>query len=119
MLPARRTYTASIPILTIRAMYIPGISHSHSKFTVPIVPGLKPISKASQLTLLPRVFHVDIPDMLVREIVKCKDDSQVKQVGIDWCTAQSLELKAKGVPSIHYYSLMAVDSVYQVAKSVY
>ena len=87
--------------------------------TVPIVPGLKPISKASQLTLLPRVFHVDIPDMLVREIVKCKDDSQVKQVGIDWCTAQSLELKAKGVPSIHYYSLMAVDSVYQVAKSVY
>ena len=48
--------------------------------TVPIVPGLKPISKASQLTLLPRVFHVDIPDMLVREIVKCKDDSQVKQV---------------------------------------
>ena len=84
-----------------------------------IVPGLKPISKASQLTLLPRVFHVDIPDMLVREIVKCKDDSQVKQVGIDWCTAQSLELKAKGVPSIHYYSLMAVDSVYQVAKSVY
>ena len=87
--------------------------------TVPIVPGLKPISKASQLTLLPRVFHVDIPDMLVREIVKCKDDSQVKQVGIDWCTAQSLELKAKGVPSIHYYSLMAVDSVYQVAKLVY
>ena len=87
--------------------------------TVPIVPGLKPISKASQLTLLPRVFHVDIPDMLVREIVKCKDDSQVKQVGIDWCTAQSLELKARGVPSIHYYSLMAVDSVYQVAKSVY
>lgn len=87
--------------------------------TVPIVPGLKPISKALQLTLLPRVFHVDIPDMLVREIVKCKDDSQVKQVGIDWCTAQSLELKAKGVPSIHYYSLMAVDSVYQVAKSVY
>lgn len=44
---------------------------------------MKPISKASQLTLLPRVFHVDIPDMLVREIVKCKDDSQVKQVGID------------------------------------
>ncbi len=87
--------------------------------TVPIVPGLKPISKASQLTLLPRVFHVDIPDELVREVAKCKDDAQVKQVGIEWCTAQSLELKARGVPSIHYYSLMAVDSVYQIAKSVY
>ena len=87
--------------------------------TVPIVPGLKPISKASQLTLLPRVFHVDIPDALVREIAKCKDDTQVKQVGIEWCTAQSRELKARGVPSIHFYSLMAVDSVYQIAKQVY
>ena len=87
--------------------------------TVPIVPGLKPISKASQLTLLPRVFHVDIPDALVREVAKCKDDAQVKQVGIEWCTAQSRELKARGVPSIHFYSLMAVDSVYQIAKQVY
>ena len=87
--------------------------------TVPIVPGLKPVSKASQLTLLPRVFHVDIPDALVREVAKCKDDSQVKQVGIEWCTAQSRELKARGVPSIHFYSLMAVDSVYQIAKQVY
>ena len=69
--------------------------------------------------VLKKVFHVDIPDALVREVAKCKDDAQVKQVGIEWCTAQSLELKARGVPSIHYYSLMAVDSVYQVAKAVY
>ena len=67
----------------------------------------------------PRVFHVDIPDALVREVAKCKDDAQVKQVGIEWCTAQSRELKARGVPSIHFYSLMAVDSVYQIAKQVY
>ena len=87
--------------------------------TVPIVAGLRPNSKASQFVLLPLVFHCYIPYSLLREIAKCKDDTQVKQVGIEWCTAQSRELKARGVPSIHFYSLMAVDSVYQIAKQVY
>lgn len=87
--------------------------------TVPIVPGIKPIVFANQLNVLPKVFHVDLPDALAEELSKCKDDAAAKQVGIEWCTMQAKELKAKGVPSIHFYSLMATDSVAQVAKAVY
>ncbi len=87
--------------------------------TVPIVPGIKPIVFANQLNVLPKVFHVDLPDALAEELSKCKDDAAAKQVGIEWCTMQAKELRAKGVPSIHFYSLMATESVAQVAKAVY
>ena len=87
--------------------------------TVPIIPGIKPIVFANQLNVLPKIFHVDLPDALAEELAKCKDDASAKQVGVEWCTMQAKELKAKGVPSIHFYSLMATDSVAQVAKAVY
>ena len=86
---------------------------------MPIIPGIKPIVFASQLNVLPKVFHVDLPDALAEELAKCKDDVAAKQVGVEWCTMQAKELKAKGVPSIHFYSLMATESVAQVAKAVY
>lgn len=87
--------------------------------TVPIIPGIKPIVFANQLNVLPKIFHVDLPDALAEELAKCKDDAAAKQVGVEWCTMQAKELKAKGVPSIHFYSLMATESVAQVAKAVY
>lgn len=87
--------------------------------TVPIIPGLKPIVTASQLTILPKVFHVDLPTDLATELLKCKDNVAAKQIGVEWCTMQAKELMDRGVPSIHFYSLNATESVRQVAKSIY
>ena len=87
--------------------------------TVPIIPGLKPIVIASQLTILPKVFHVDLPTDLATELLKCKDNVEAKQIGVEWCTMQAKELMDRGVPSIHFYSLNATESVRQVAKSIY
>ncbi len=87
--------------------------------TVPIIPGIKPIVFKNQLTVLPRVFHTDIPEPFATEIASCADDNEVKQVGVEWCIQQCKELMAGGVPSIHFYTLMASDSVYKVAKAIY
>lgn len=73
--------------------------------TVPIIPGLKPITSRRQLTTLPRTFHVDIPTDLSNEVTKCKTDADVEQVGAEWLFEQSRELKAHGVPVLHYYTL--------------
>ena len=86
---------------------------------VPIIPGLKPIVLPNQLTILPKVFHVDLPNDLALELAKCKDSESAKAVGVEWCTMQAKELIAHGVPSIHFYSLMASESVAKVAKAVY
>ena len=86
---------------------------------VPIIPGLKPIVLLDQLTVLPKIFHVDLPEALAIELGKCKNNDEAKEVGIEWCTMQAKELKAKGVPSIHFYSLMATQSVKRVAENVY
>lgn len=73
--------------------------------TVPIIPGLKPITTRKQLNVLPRIFHVDIPTDLSTEILKCKTDKEVEEVGTQWLIQQSKELKAFGVPVLHYYTL--------------
>lgn len=86
---------------------------------VPIIPGLKPIVRKSQLTILPKVFHVDLPNELVEELMKCKDDDEAKIVGVEWCTAQAKDLISRGIPSIHFYSLNATNSVKRVAESIY
>ncbi len=87
--------------------------------TVPIIPGIKPIHLKNQLTVLPRVFRSDIPEELAVALRACKDDEEAKEVGVEWCTRQCRELVQKGVPSIHFYSLMATESVYRVAKEIY
>ena len=87
--------------------------------TVPIIPAIKPIVNTTQLTVLPKVFHVDIPSDLARELAKCTDNATARQVGIEWCVAQAKDLKENGVPSIHFYSHNATESVRAVAKQVY
>ena len=86
---------------------------------VPIIPGLKPITLKNQLTVLPKIFHVDIPEPFAKELRKCKDNDEVKQVGVEWCTMQAKELKDAGVPMLHFYTMMASKSVQQVAKAVF
>ncbi|MBQ8657359.1 MAG: methylenetetrahydrofolate reductase [Prevotella sp.] len=84
--------------------------------TIPIVPGIKPFAKLSQLTMVPKTFHCDIPEALAKEIVKCTTDNEARQLGIEWTTAQCQELYAHGVKNIHFYTMSAVDSVAEIAK---
>ena len=86
---------------------------------VPIIPGLKPISTKKQLNILPHRFHCDLPEALIKEIIKCKDNSQVKQVGIEWCIEQSKELKSHGVPFLHYYSMGKALNIKKIASKVF
>lgn len=87
--------------------------------TCPIIPGIKPMKKLAQLSIIPKTFKVDIPDELAREVQKCTTDEQVRQVGIEWCVTQCRELMAHGVPSIHFYSIGAADSIREVARQIY
>lgn len=87
--------------------------------TCPIIPGIKPMKKLSQLSVLPKTFKVDIPEELAHEVQKCTTDEQVRQVGIEWCTKQCHELMSHGVPSIHFYSIGAADSIREVARQIY
>ncbi len=84
--------------------------------TIPIIPGIKPMAKLSQLTVVPKTFHCDIPEALAKEIARCTTDEQARQLGIEWTTAQCRELYANGVHHIHFYTVSAVDSVVEIAK---
>lgn len=85
---------------------------------VPIVAGLKPLTKKYQLNSIPRKFFVNMPQDFVSEVMKAKDDEAVKQVGIEWCTQQSKELKAAGVPCLHYYTMGDTDTIRAIASQI-
>ncbi len=86
---------------------------------VPIVPGLKPITSLKDIELLPRVFHIDIPNELVSEVAKCRNNAEAKEVGVEWAVKQSKELKERGVPAIHYYTIGISDNIKKIAKAVF
>ncbi len=86
---------------------------------VPIIPGVKPLTKLSQLTVLPKTFHCDLPEALTREALRCTTDEEVKALGVEWAVAQCRELLAKGAPNIHFYTVGAADSVRQIARQIY
>ena len=86
---------------------------------VPIVPGLKPITKLYQLNSLPRLFFLNLPSDLVKGIREAKDGKARKEVGIEWCIAQSKELKAAGVPCLHYYTMGDSDTIRRIVEAVY
>lgn len=86
---------------------------------VPIIPGIKPVTKAHQMTVLPKVFHLDIPEAFSQELMKCRDDKEAAACGVEWCIAQCRELINHGVPGIHFYTHYASDSVREVAKAIY
>jgi methylenetetrahydrofolate reductase (NADPH) len=86
---------------------------------IPIIPGLKPIYRRSQLRSLPSMFHVTLPDILVDELDKAKDDKQAREIGVKWCIAQSQELKAAGVPVLHYYTMSRSSETVEIARAVF
>ena len=87
--------------------------------TVPIIPGLKPIATKKQLNLIPHRFSLELPDDLIMAVVKAKDNDAVKQIGIEWCTQQSKELIAAGIPVLHYYSMGKAENVKAIAKEIF
>ncbi len=86
---------------------------------VPIIPGLKPLATQKQLNLIPHRFHVDLPEALIKEVIKAKSKEAIRQVGIDWCIAQSKELIAAGVPFLHYYSMGKSDNIHKIATAIF
>ncbi|NNK69896.1 MAG: methylenetetrahydrofolate reductase [NAD(P)H], partial [Flavobacteriaceae bacterium] len=90
-----------------------------SGITVPIIPGLKPIATKKQLNLIPHRFNVDLPQDLILEVVKCENNEDVRKLGIEWCVEQSKELKAAGIPVLHYYSMGRSDNIKAIAKEVF
>ncbi len=86
---------------------------------VPIIPGLKPFTTQKQLSVLPRIFHIDIPDDLVAAVSACKDNKAVVEVGIEWAVQQSKELMAKGVPCLHYYTMGRSGATEKIAAQLF
>ncbi len=86
--------------------------------TIPIIPGIKPFAKLSQLAMVPKTFHCDIPKELADEAVKCKTDEEAKLLGVEWAVAQCRELYDHGVNNIHFYTVSAVDSVVETARQL-
>ena len=87
--------------------------------TVPIIPGLKPLTTKAQLSVLPRTFYLNIPEALAEAISQGRDNEAVRAIGIEWCINQSRELMAHGVPCLHYYSMGKAESIRKVAKELF
>lgn len=87
--------------------------------TIPIIPGIKPIAVQRHLQILPQIFRIDLPEDLIDAVDKCKNNADIKQVGIEWAIQQSLELKAAGVPVLHYYSMGKSENIRQIASQVF
>ncbi|MBT8395016.1 MAG: methylenetetrahydrofolate reductase [NAD(P)H] [Bacteroidia bacterium] len=86
---------------------------------VPIIPGIKPIAIKRHLQLLPKVFKIDIPEDLIFAVEKCKNNKQVRQVGVEWATQQSKELQKAGVPVLHFYSMGKSDNIKAIASKLF
>ena len=87
--------------------------------TVPIIPGIKPIAIKKHLTILPQIFRIDLPQELIDAVEQCKNNKEVRQVGIEWAIEQSRELKAAGVPVLHYYSMGKSSNIHDIAEAVF
>ena len=86
---------------------------------IPIIPGLKPFATKKHLTVLPKIFKIDVPKELEQEVVKCKDNAAVKELGIEWGIQQSRELIEKGVPVLHFYSMGKSDAIQRIAREFF
>ena len=87
--------------------------------TVPIIPGIKPLAVQRHLQLLPQVFKIDLPELLITEVEKCKSNAEVRQVGVEWAIEQSKELKEANVPLLHYYSMGKSTNIKAIAEAVF
>ncbi len=86
---------------------------------IPIIPGIKPITSKKQLVSIPKHFFINLPDVLVENILKAKSDAEVKEIGIEWCIQQCKELKTAGVPVLHFYTMGKSEETAKIAKAIW
>lgn len=86
---------------------------------IPIIPGIKPLTSKKQVQMLASRFHIDIPEDLADAVDKCRDDKEVKRIGVEWAISQSKELMAKGVPCLHYYSMGKSTAIREIASALF
>jgi len=102
------------------AKYFEFVNSCHEAgITIPIIPGLKPLTTKKQASILPKTFKIDIPDELLSEIEKCTSDEEVKQAGIEWCIQQSKSLIKFGAPCLHYYTMGNSAVIKKIASNVF
>ena len=87
--------------------------------TVPVIPGIKPLSRLSQLDTVPKTFHCDFPPELAAEALKCRTDDEARALGVEWAVEQCRELIRAGVPSLHFYTVSAVDSIAEIDRRIF
>ena len=87
--------------------------------TVPIIPGIKPLSSLNDINLIPQTFSIDLPEELYAAVAGCKTNAEVREVGVDFAIQQSKELIASGVPGVHYYTLGRADNIAKIVKAVF
>ncbi|NLB25629.1 MAG: methylenetetrahydrofolate reductase [NAD(P)H], partial [Bacteroidales bacterium] len=87
--------------------------------TVPIIPGIKPIHMKNQLTVLPKIFNIKLPQELAAELSKCKNNDEARKIGTEWAIYQSKDLVAHNVPSLHIYTYGISDNVREIIKAVF
>jgi methylenetetrahydrofolate reductase (NADPH) len=86
---------------------------------VPIIPGIKPILTKKQLVSIPKHFYINLPDALVDPMMQAKSENEVKEIGIQWCIDQCKELKAKGAPVLHFYTMGKSKETAEIAKAIW
>lgn len=86
---------------------------------IPIIPGIKPIATKNHLTILPKIFKIDVPEALEQEVVKCKDNAAVRQLGVEWGIQQCKELIDAGVPVLHFYSMGKSENIHKIASKFF
>ena len=86
---------------------------------VPIIPGIKPIAAKSHLTILPKIFKIDVPEELEQEVVKCKDNASVRCLGVEWGIKQCKELIDAGIPVLHFYSMGKSENIHKIASKFF
>ncbi len=86
--------------------------------TIPIIPGIKPLAKLTQVTQVPKTFHCDMPQELAKEALKCASDEEARQLGIEWAVSQCKELYANGVKDIHFYTVSAFKSMPDILRQI-
>ena len=91
----------------------------NADINVPIIPGLKPMKTLNHISFLPKFFHIDYPEELSSELLKCKSNKEVEIVGIEWCIEQSKQLVKGGAPCIHYYTMSNSDAVKAIASKIF
>ena len=84
---------------------------------VPLIPGIKPVTAMTDVSLLPQTFHIDMPEELVHALSGCRTDEEAREVGIEWMTMQSRDLLKNEVPGIHYYTLGRSDNIARIVKA--